>query len=185
MVLLILAALWAALLVPPYLRNRAENRPADSIGDFRRKLRVLERSGPVSVAPANRLWGPASPIPPYMSPRTSPFGPGYVRRGASVRPLSQEAMRRRAAQRRRRDIFLSLLAMTVLSGLCGLVPGLSAVLYLAGVMFVALCAYVVLLVRLRNEAAERDMKLRFLPTAAGAPGGPAAEPAYVLRRSAN
>ncbi len=38
--------------------------------------------------------------------------------------------------------------------------------------------YVSLLIRLRNLAAEREMKLRFLP---GAP----TEPALLLRRSAN
>ena len=76
MVLLILAALWAALLVPPYLRNRAENRPADSIGDFRHQLRVLQRTGPSSVAPANRLFGPAPSVPPYApyAAGLRPFG---------------------------------------------------------------------------------------------------------------
>ena len=47
--------LWAALLVPPYLRNRAENRPADSIGDFRHQLRVLQRTGPSSSAPTVKI----------------------------------------------------------------------------------------------------------------------------------
>ena len=176
-VLLILAALWAALLVPPYLRNRAENRPADSIGDFRHQLRVLQRTGPSSVAPANRLWGPAPSVPPY-----APYAAGFRPAGLG-RPMSPTAMRRRAQQRRRRDIFLSLLALTSLSAVCGFVPGLSAVWYLTGVMAVALVAYVLLLVRMRNLAAERDMKLRFLPHPDRAERDPA--PAYVMRHSAN
>ena len=175
MVLLILAALWAALLVPPYLRNRAENRPADSIGDFRHQLRVLQRTGPSSVAPANRLWGPSPAVPPY-APYAAGLRPGF-------RPISAAAMRRRATQRRRRDIFLSLLALTSLSGVCGFVPGLSAVWYLTGVMAVALVAYVLLLVRMRNLAAEREMKLRFLPREQADHGAPA--PAYVMRRTVN
>src|SRR3954451_8571273 len=182
-VLLILAALWAVLLVPPYLRNRAENRPADSIGDFRHQLRVLQRTGPTSVAPANRLWGPAATpsVPPY-----APYAAG-LRPAGLGRPMSPTAIRRRATQRRRRDIFLSLLALTSLSGVCGFVPGLSAVWYLTGVMAVALLGYVLLLVRMRNLAAERDMKLRFLPRPERVDqGGSAAPaPAYVMRRSAN
>jgi hypothetical protein len=39
---------------------------------------------------------------------------------------------------------------------------------------------VALLINLRNQAAEREMKLRFLPG-----GEPMAEPALLLRRSAN
>jgi 4-amino-4-deoxy-L-arabinose transferase-like glycosyltransferase len=184
-VLLILAALWAALLLPPYLRNRSENRPADSIGDFRHQLRVLQRTGPASVRPANRLWGPtpSHPVPPYSpyAARSAAFAPTATRRVGPSRLMSPELQRRRAAQRRRRDIFLSLTAMTGLSGLIGFVPGLSAVWYLTGVMAMALIGYTMLLVRMRNTAAEREMKVRFLGSAAS--GEPA--PAYVLRRSAN
>jgi hypothetical protein len=183
-VLLILAALWAALLVPPYLRNRAENRPADSIGDFRHQLRVLQRTGPSSVAPANRLWGPTPAVPPY-----APYAAGLRPSGLNARPLSPSALRRRAVQRRRRDIFLSLLALTSLSAVVGFVPGLSAVWYLTGIMGIALVGYLLLLVRMRNVAAEREMKLRFLPRPEHAdhraPTVTAPAPAYVMRRSAN
>src|SRR5207249_1568046 len=128
------AALWAALLVPPYLRSRAEQRPADSIGDFRNKLRVLERTGPASVKPANRLWGPSNPIPPYTPPRSAGLA-GFAPAGRR-NPVrgGGDLYRRRATQRRRRDIFLSLLALTGLSGICAMVPGLSALWYLTGVM---------------------------------------------------
>jgi len=51
--------------------------------------------------------------------------------------------------------------------------------YVALISGIALMAYVLLLVRLRNVAAEREMKLRFLPRTA------APEPALLLRRSAN
>jgi len=185
-VLLILAALWAALLLPPYIRSRSEQRPADSIGDFRNKLRVLERTGPASVRPANRLWGPPNPIPPYAPPRSTGFTgmvPSARRTVAAPRTRSYEAQRRRTAQRRRRDIFLSLLALTALSAVVALVPGLSAMWYLTGVMFAALTGYTLLLVRMRNVSAEREMKLRFLPAASQGDHAPA--PAYALRRSAN
>src|SRR5205085_2879709 len=47
--LLILAVVWAVVLVPPWLRSRADARPADSIGAFRHRLTVLERTGPVGT----------------------------------------------------------------------------------------------------------------------------------------
>ena len=34
LVLFILAVIWAAVLLPPYLQNRSESRPADSISSF-------------------------------------------------------------------------------------------------------------------------------------------------------
>ena len=197
MLLLILAALWAALLLPPYLRGRSEHRPADSIGDFRNQLRVLERSGPTSVAPANTLRGPTPPqyMPPVNRRGSLAAEVGAARRYVAARSMSPEAVRRRATRRRRRDVFLSLVAMTGLSGLIGFVPGLSALWYVSLLGGFALTAYTLLLLRMRTVAAEREMKLRFLPppghghghAAHGrAPAGAGGiEPALVLRRSAN
>jgi len=61
LVLLILASIWVAVLLPPYLKNRSENRPADSISSFQRQLSVLERrsttvnvAGPVSAVRMTR-----------------------------------------------------------------------------------------------------------------------------------
>ena len=65
-VLIILAALWAVVLVPPLLRSRSQ-RTADSIVDFNYKLDVLGRTnghvdGVVAPVPAPRLpAGGASP----------------------------------------------------------------------------------------------------------------------------
>jgi len=50
-VLVILAALWAVVLLPPLLRSRAE-RVNDSIGDFNYRLDVLGRTNGVRVQPA-------------------------------------------------------------------------------------------------------------------------------------
>jgi len=48
-VLVILAALWAVVLLPPMLRSRAE-RANDSIGDFNYRLDVLGRTNGVLLA---------------------------------------------------------------------------------------------------------------------------------------
>ncbi len=55
MILLILALVWAAVLGPGILRRRAERRAGDSIGAFHRQLRILQRTGPMVVAPAHSL----------------------------------------------------------------------------------------------------------------------------------
>jgi hypothetical protein len=62
----------------------------------------------------------------------------------------------------------------------GIVPALRAMWVLSGVLLVVFGAYLVVLIQLRNREAERSMKVRFLPQR-----GPAAEPAWALRRSAN
>jgi hypothetical protein len=163
-VLLVLAVIWAAVLVPPFVRARSESRPADSIGNFRRQLYVLERTGPVVVPAANSLrLGGVRPVPAFRSPN---------------RMQSPDALRRARTLKRRRDVLFTLVGVMGATLLLGAVPGLR-VLWVLHVLCDALFAgYVVLLVRMRNMAAERDMKLRFIPTVA-------AEPSLLLQRSAN
>ena len=55
--------------------------------------------------------------------------------------------------------------------------------YFTGLMAIALVGYTMLLLRMRTLAAEREMKLHFLPSAASGSVEPA--PAYAMRRSAN
>jgi hypothetical protein len=170
-VLLILAVVWAAVLVPPWLRSRADARPADSISAFRHRLTVLERTGPVG---ARRV--------PLVASR--PDVAGFV--PVAGRPVSRAALSpvgaRARTQRRRRDIFVGMLAAMLTSLVIGFVPALRilwVVHVLVDFMFVT---YVALLVHMRNQAAERDMKVRFLP--GRLPGRP--EPAtLLLRRSAH
>ena len=163
MVLLVLAIVWAIVLLPPALRARAEGRPADSITHFRTQLRTLSKAGP----------------------RRSHHGPAPARSATSAVAAVQAREIARSSgpsrvQKRRRDILVGLLAAMGISLLLGAIPSLRILLVvhlLADALFVA---YVALLVRMRNAVAEREMKLRFLPTS-----GPSVEPALLLRRSAN
>ena len=165
MVLLVLAVIWAAVLVPPMLRARSESRPADSIGNFRHQLSVLRRTGPTVVPPAHRLRIPsfsAAPAPTYQMART----------------YSPETARRARTMKRRRDVLFTLAAAMGITLLLGLLPPFRAVLWLHVACDVAFGAYVAMLIKMRNEAAEREMKLRFLPTAPP-------DNVLLLRRSAN
>ncbi len=171
MLLLILAIVWAVVLIPPWLRNRADARPADSISAFRHRLSVLERTGPIG---ARRM--------PMISSRPDVSGFVPARRPA-VRSAMAAYPARARTQRRRRDIFVGMLAAMVASLVLGFIPALRilwVVHLLVDCMFVT---YVALLVHMRNQAAEREMKVRFLP---GHLSTHRPEPAtLLLRRSAN
>jgi hypothetical protein len=175
LVLVILGGIWAAVILVPLVRARTEGTLGDSIGTFRRHLSVLERAGPTSVSPANRLRTPASQatIPPYRRPAAA--GAARGRQGAlagtagprSGPPrLSAAAIQRRhQAQRRRRDVLFTLLAAMAASLLLSMIHGLHIMLVVHVVLDILFVVYVGLLIRMRNLAAEREMKLTFLPRA--------------------
>ena len=170
LVLVILAVIWAAVLLPPYLQNRSESRPADSISTFRNQLSVLERRATI-VAPGR----PQSPAMARM-------------------PVQGQAQRARLARmeakKRRRDILVTLLAAAGLTLALTLV--LPQVLLVHLFVDALLGGYVALLVRQRRVAEERAMKVRYLsnarrpaPTAAPArvSYGSQPQPQLALRRS--
>lgn len=166
-VLILLAAIWAAFLLPPILRARAENRPAGSITDFRRQLRTLARTSPAGyTAPVRVAGGPLRPM----------AAPAVRTRSAAATPNGLARSRR--AVKRRRDIFVGLLVAMAGSLVLGFLPQLRALWAVHVALDVVFAAYVGLLVYLRNLAAEREMKVRFLPTAGAQP-----EPALLYRRS--
>ena len=155
MVLVVLAVVWAVVLIPPWLRNRAEGRPGDSIGAFHRQLTTLERTGP-ETAP------PRTPLMPQARPAARPAGA------------------RARLQRRRRGVMLVLGAAMVSTLMLSFVPGLRSMLLLHVIVDLLFAVYVALLIRLRGLSAEREMKLRFLPDTRQQ-----VEPVLALRRSAN
>ena len=54
----ILIVVWVAVLLPPFLRNRREGRPTNSVVTFRRQLSTLERARPgAALGSARRLDG--------------------------------------------------------------------------------------------------------------------------------
>jgi hypothetical protein len=159
-VLLILAVVWAVFLVPQVLRARAEKTPADSIGAFRNQLSVLERATPGMLGRQHR----AAALP------TAPqFRPAPLARATRV-------SRKELVRRRRTNILLGLLGAMAVTLLLGLFVGTLLLVHLTlDLLFVVYCG---LLVRARNLATEREMKVRYLPGPMVAP-----EPALLLRRA--
>lgn len=84
LVLLVVAAAWAAVLIPPLLRSRIENRPNSSVTDFRRQLNKLQ--GAVPHRAGGSMRGMARPL--AQSPLQRPAAGG--------RPGQQPAQLRRS-----------------------------------------------------------------------------------------
>jgi hypothetical protein len=59
-VLILVAVLWIAVLIPTVISKFSERRSAGSIDHFHERLDLLERTGPKLVAPAYRLTGTES-----------------------------------------------------------------------------------------------------------------------------
>jgi hypothetical protein len=154
LVLFILAVIWAAVLLPPYLQNRSESRPADSISSFQRQLSVLERRS-VVVNPALQRSNPT--------------------RAYTAAPMVR--IGRNEAKKRRRDVLFTLAGTAAVTlVLAFMLGGLVWGLHLACDLLLG--AYVVLLAQAQQRTVERDSKVRYLPKRTPAP-----EPAFALRRS--
>ena len=63
LVLLVVAAAWAAVLVPPLLRSRIENRPNSSVSDFRDQLSSLQRAMPARGVAMRSMGRPLAQSP--------------------------------------------------------------------------------------------------------------------------
>lgn len=72
--LLVVAAVWAAVLLPPLIRSRLENRPNSSVLDFRNQLSSLQRAMPTRGV-AVRSMG-RSLVPSTLSRPAAPGRPG-------------------------------------------------------------------------------------------------------------
>lgn len=170
MILLVLAVLWGTFLVLQVLRARADRGPADSIGSFRNQLSEIERSlpGGPSRAQARQLMAPRAPMP--TGHVAMPVGAPLAALG-TARP----APSRSELQRRRQNVLLALLAAVVVTVALGLV--FPPAFVLNAIADLALVGYVALLVRARTIAAEREMKVRYLPGPAMAPVR-SSEPAF-------
>jgi hypothetical protein len=163
-VLLLLAIVWAAVLVPPVLQARRDGRPGSSVVSFRATLSTLERAVP------------GSRFHETHSGRVQAVAPGsYPIRGLT----------RSEAKRRRRDVLVGLMAATGFTFLLAVaVQGLFILVFLltAG----ALGAYVYALRQLHLRHLERTAKVRPL-VRRPAPAAPLSSgaPVLALRRSAN
>jgi hypothetical protein len=94
LVLLVVAAAWAAVLIPPLVRSRIENRPNSSVTDFRRQLNRLQSTVP---SRASSMRGMARPLAPSPLQRPAAGGrPGM--HGAQLRRTAAGGTRAHGAR---------------------------------------------------------------------------------------
>jgi hypothetical protein len=134
LVLVILAVVWAAVLVPPFVRNRRDGRPDNSVLSFRAQLSTLERATPGTTL---RPYAPAGR--PVAAPRASA-----------------------AVKRRRRDVLVGLGGTTAFSLLLVLAFGGTLLTLFFLLTASAFGLYVYALRQLQLRALERDAKVRTL-----------------------
>lgn len=169
-VLLAVAAAWAAVLIPPMLRSRTDNRPGSSVTDFHRQLSSLQRSVPTrNLAPMRSMARPLAPAPVQRSaaghrthqprPQDIPYTgelerrhPGRSHHGAPVR----RASRRELIRRRRTNVLFVLVASTAMTLFLAATTQSPAMVYAFAFAFVSLCGYCYRLAQLRQYEQDRS-----------------------------
>ena len=101
LVLLVVAAAWAAVLIPPLLRSRIENRPNSSVSDFRNQLSSLQRAMPSRGVAMRSMARPLAPSPLSRPAATGPpaaaLRRAHPRRRRPATPRPQPSPAARAA----------------------------------------------------------------------------------------
>ena len=151
MVLVVLVLVWAVVLGPSLLRRTVDRQSKDSIGSFHRQLNDGNRPGRL-VSVGSR---------PAAALRPDGYGPGG--QTALRRP---DPYFRPGACRRRRDVLMVLLCTLTVTGLIGIIPAMHVLLFGTAIVAVMLTGYIGLLIRLRSQALEREVKLHYLPRSA-------------------
>ncbi len=197
--LIILAIIWAVYLGWYATQSKSNRRSGDSIASFRNQLAILERRAPGSgsrdflgTAAGNLPLSFASPGARGRkgtagrslgrSPGLSPV-PG-TRMGSVPTPRTASAPNLSGVRKRRRDVLVGLLGAAAATLVLGIFPPLRMLLVAHLLVDGILVAYVVMLIQIRNQAAERELKVRFLPTAAPLPSMMRREIAPTLRHTA-
>jgi len=162
LILLILAAAWAAFFLWPVINGRNDRHRVDSIDRFTQHLRVIGRTGGYGGVPpvARRAGGGAAGRP-----------------GAAVGP----GTRRVAAAKRRRDVLLVLSTATAGLLLLALVAG-GVLLWAATVLAALLLGVYLVLLAVVGRTADRVAPP--VPLLGARPSRPAAVP-VPLRRTAS
>jgi len=184
-VLIMVAAVWAAVIIPPLLRSRGENRPGSSVTDFRRQLSTLQRTVPTRTMVPMR--GMARPLTQAPQQRQAMHGqPGPVRRSPAQQPSRQTVqgaslqrshgqqpqhadhtaghrqmhlhkVSQREIVRRRRANVLFVLVLTVgITGFLAATTHANVLVYAFAFSFMSLCGYCYKLVQLRNNEMDRS-----------------------------
>jgi len=182
-VLLAVLAAWAAVLIPPLLRSRVENRPNSSVTDFRRQLSTLQRAVPTrTMVPMRSIGRPLAPSP--LSRPVAPGRPGQMHRAASPSVAGQRmhaatldrtgqhrqshlhrVSQRELVRRRRANIFFMLVLATGITAFLAATTKANTMVYAFAFSFISLCGYCYKLVQIRSLEVDRDAETNWFNAA--------------------
>jgi hypothetical protein len=178
LIVLVVGAVWLAVLVPPMLRSRGEGRPNSSVDHFRRNLAILQKSAPARVNPLQSMSRPLAGNKPGLqnayaraAMRRNPTDPRLRRSGfEQARPLEDHEGRdqsaplqrrsearaerpshREATRRRREQIVRMLVTLSAGSAVLAALSKSTKLVYLCAMCVLALLGYCAMLLRLRRE----------------------------------
>jgi Flp pilus assembly protein TadB len=164
-VLLAVAAAWAAVLVPPMLRSRSENRPGSSVTDFHRQLSSLQRAVPTrNMTPMRSMARPLAPSPLQRAstgrqPGKSARQHRDVDQHRSAQPRrsthQHRISRREMVRRRRTNVLFVLVVATAATLFLAATTQSPAMVYSFALAFVSLCGYCYRLAQLRQYEQDR------------------------------
>jgi hypothetical protein len=171
LVLLVVAAAWAAVLIPPLLRSRVDNRPNSSVTDFRRQLNRLQSTVPAraggSFKPMGRQLAPSPLQRPVAGGRPAErmawsaslrsthrsrihedqSGPQRRHRTTQVSRSSASA----GLRRRRANVLFVLVVAAACTLFLAATTKSTVMLTVFAVTFLSLCGYMYLLAQLRQR----------------------------------
>jgi hypothetical protein len=90
LILLVVAAAWLAVLIPPMLRSRVENRPNSSVTDFRRQLTKLQHTATPPRGGVRALGRPLAQSPLSRPVAAGRPGQPASRSGVTRQPSKSE-----------------------------------------------------------------------------------------------
>lgn len=178
-ILLIVAAMWAAVLLPPIFRSKID-RPQSSVDVFRRQLYTLQTGAPQRGAYGSSPYG-RSAAP--MRAMARPFAPAPATRRASLgvapipsatsgrshhhtasqgmpRPMNGQVgfapmSGREMLRRRRANVLYAVLSVNGVSLFLAFTTGSSLMTLVFGVAFLSLVSYCYTLVQIRQQRINR------------------------------
>lgn len=146
-ILLILAVLWAAVLVPPALRSRSEGRRGETIGPLNYHL---GSGGPGTGRTLSSMFNRPAAGPGGFRPAafpSRPAGAAPARAGVPTRPPGEMT----PAQKRRRDVLVLLLAAVGLTFVLAVFTGMIALWLFHLLADALLGGYVYLLLQMKQR----------------------------------
>jgi hypothetical protein len=180
-VLIILAVLWAVVLVPPLLRSRSQ-RSADSIVDFNYTLDLLGRTNGNLEGPPESMPAADTPTAPHAVVRRGVALPSASRIRMTPLPVNSSvgfstASSAQRSARRRRDVLRVLTGAFLVTLLVAAIAQVPALWALQILVDLALVAYLSLWAWARGVQTDRANKVRYMPELRA--------PELALRRSAS